>query len=121
MLSVSGTKNPALVSRRDALRLGGISVAAVLLAGSCASSTGDGDTDPLAALGAELAAGPDGAALRAAAPRGMALGSHTAVLDALDRQREAIEADFRESRTVLARGWLLSVTEAAVLVAYAEA
>jgi hypothetical protein len=90
--------------------------------GSCSS---DADADagaPLLALGRTLSKGPDGDRLASTAPAAaVGVSDEASALVALAATAEQTGADLAAGRTVLARGWVLGDTEAAVLVAYARA
>ena len=97
-------------------------IAVVGATSSCSSSGRGTKDDPLAALGHQLAKGPDGARLAAAPPEGLhaPIAYQAALLAGLTALDATVRSDFGGGRTVLADGWLLSDTEAAALVAYAH-
>ncbi len=99
-----------------------VGLLAVVGASACGSSGRSTHDDPLAALGRQLAKGPDGARLKAVPPEGLRapIADQTTLLAGVAALDTTIRADFAEGRTVLADGWLLSDTEAAALVAYAR-
>ena len=113
------------VSRRALLGGAVTTVGLLALVGttsSCSSSGRSTKDDPLAALGHQLAKGPDGARLAGAPPDGLhaPIADQAALLAGLTALDATVRSDFGEGRTVLADGWLLSDTEAAALVAYAH-
>lgn len=123
--SRTGPTHPGpTVSRRAVLGGAAATFGLLALVGStgCSSSGRSTTGDSLAALGRDLAKGPDGARLGDAPPAGLhaPIADQAALLAGLRALDPAIRADFAEGRTVLADGWLLSDTEAAALVAYAR-
>jgi len=115
---------PATLSRRTVLRAAALAAGALVLGPACSSSGPTEAADPLRALGRDLDAGPHGSDLRArAAELGAAVDDardEAAVRAALARLEADSRADFAARRTVVGRGWVLSRTEAATLVAYAR-
>ncbi len=112
------------VSRRAVLGGAAATFGLLALVGptACSSSGRSTSGDPLAALGRDLAKGPEGSRLGASPPDGLQapIADQAALMAGLTALELAIRADFAEGRTVLADGWLLSDTEAAALVAYAR-
>lgn len=114
----------ATISRRSVLRAALVAAGIAVIGPACSSADSTQDADPLRSLGHDLAAGPDGAQLRqAAADLGTmttGLNDDAAVIAALAHLDAHSRGDFAAGRTVIGRGWVLSRTEAATLVAYAE-